>query len=283
MDSPLQSTVVLGMESNGLSHSKILMVASPLTLEVNTANEFSCVVTLYSDTLWYQSETEEATTYTEICLPQNLDASDSIDTARVSATPIMLVRQPSDFESTATVSAGASPVRSPSTIPTPRSSTNVAGLGVPVTDKYSDSSLSNGAIAAISASAALSAIVLVATFLFFRAWRRRSSNKKPQPGASAGNNPSYSNPGEETKAEMEDPVSARELFKQSCAYRGKPELGSEVDRTHGSNPDEAGGILPSSTQDHVAEDLLPRDKDFNGLGHAYSDERLGHGYSAELE
>lgn len=271
MEPPLQSTVVLGMVSDSLSHSMILMVPSTLTLEVNTANELSCIATLDSDTLWYQSETEEATTYTEICLPQNLDASDSILKARISATPIMLVRESSDFESATSLSAGASPVRSPSTVPTanPPITFDGTALANALFDKDSQSSLSNGTIAAISVSAALSVILFVAACLYFRAWRRRCSNNKPHPRASDGNNSSSLNPCEETKAEMEDPVSARELFKQSGAYRGKPELGSEVDRTQSSIPDEEDSMIPSSTQDHVAEDSLPGDRDSNGLGHAY--------------
>lgn len=283
MEPPLQPTVVLGKVSNGLSHSIILIVSSTLTLEVNTANELSCIASLDSDTLWYQLETEEATTYTEICLPQNLDASDSILRARISATPIMLVRESSDSESAPTLSAGASPVRSPSTVPTPRSSADATVFGSAVSDNDSHPYISNSGVAGIATAATLSVILLVAICLCFRAWRRRSSNHKLHPGASGVDNSSSSNPCEEAKAEMEDPVSARELLKQSGAYRGKPELGSEVDRTQNNKPDEADRILPSSPQDRIAEDSSPGHRGFHGLGHAYSDDRLGHVYPAELE
>lgn len=271
MEPPVQSTVVLDMMSNGISQSMVLIFSSTLTLEVNTAKEFLCIATLESDTLWYQSETEEATTYTEICLPQNLDASDSILKARISATPIMLVHESSDLESAPTPSAGASPVPSPSTVPpsSPRFDFNETSLANALIGNNSHSPISKGTIAAISITAALSVILFLAACLYFRAWRRRSSNNKPQPGASTVKNPSSSSPCEEPKAEMEDPLSARELFKQSGAYRGKPELGDEVDKTHVRNPDEADMIVPPGTQSHIAQEPLPGERDFNGLGQPY--------------
>lgn len=221
------------------------------------------MTTLDSDTLWYQSETEEATTHTEICLPQSLDASDSILRARISAAPIMLVRAPSDFELTR-----ASPSRSPSSIPTHRSITDTTTSANAYSDDFYHQPLSNREIAAIAASLGVSVSLLIATCFCFWVWKRRSSNNKPQPQESPGINSSSSNPCGETKAEMEDPVSAGELFKQSGAYRGKPELGSEADKTHGANPIEVDRILLSS-QDNVAENSSPGDRNSNTLGHAH--------------
>lgn len=66
---------------------------------------------------------------------------------------------------------------------------------------------------------------------------------------------------------MEDPVSARELSKQSGAFQGKPELGNEVDKTHCSNPGEADRIHPPRPQDDVTENL-PGDGVSIGLAQA---------------
>lgn len=235
-----------------------MIAYSSLTLDANATGAFLCVATLTPfETLWYQSETEEATTYTEIHLPQTLDASDTLLRARISATPILLVRNASDSGSATTFAAGASPIPSPTAV------VFADGGDEP------HSSPSNGDIAAIAAGAAMSVILSIAAVFLCRAWGRRRSNKTSQAEENPANKPSVPNPSDELKAEMEDPISTQELFKQSGAYRGKPELGSEVDKTHGSSPDEADGILPTSTQDQVVENPLPMNSDVNRLSLAY--------------
>lgn len=230
---------------------------------------FWCKADLYSGTLAYQYESDDAIIYTEIYIPQVSETSFSIVAAGISATPIMMVWESSDLVSATPPATGLSSLQPPSSTLTSGPTTHVTGAAGTISDDDSHSSLSNGSVAAIATSATLSVILLVAAYLFFRAWRRRSSNIKAQTRPDDGKDSNFSNPCEGTKAEMEDPVSARELFKQSGAYRGKPELGSEVDTTHGRNPDDADIILPSGTPSHIAEDSLPGDRDVKGLGHAY--------------
>lgn len=216
-----------------------------------------------SGTLWYQAETEEATDHTAISMEQHINAESIFNGAEISVTPIILVWEPSDLVSSTASATGLTSLQSP-TIFTPRPTASTIDTSIP----HRDSALSNGAVAAISVSAAMAAILLVAAFLFHRAWRRRRSHGTSQAEVNLGDTPSIPKPRGEVKAEMEDPVSARELFKQSGAYRGKPELGNEVDDIQRSNPGEPERMPPHSTQDLVVEESLPGERNGNALGHA---------------
>lgn len=240
----------------------VLIAYSAMTLTEGGPNASICQSDFTSGTLWYQSETEEATGRTEISIPHRPNAESTILDAFVLVTPIMMVWESSDLVSSAHSATGLSSLQSPSAAFTPRPTGATTGTSIP----HSESSISAGAVAAISAS--LAVLLLVAAFLFYRAWRRRRSNKNPQPERNSGNNLIVCKPNGELKAEMEDPMSARELFKQSGAFRGKPELGNEVDRTNSSNPGEVDRTIPPSTQDNVAEDSSPGDRASMGLGHA---------------
>lgn len=243
----------------------VLIAYSAMTLTGLGPNASICLSDFTSGTLWYiQSESEEATGHTEISLPHRLNAESTVLDAEFYVTPIMMVWESSDLVSSAVSATGLTTVQSPSAAFTPRPTAATTGTG----NSRSDSSLSNGAVAAISTSAAMAVILLVAAFLFYRAWRRRRSSKNPHPEENSGNNPRVCKPNGELKAEMEDPVSARELFKQSGAFRGKPELGNEVDKTHSSNHGEEDRTIPPSTQDNVGEDSLPGDRAPVGLFHA---------------
>lgn len=242
----------------------VLIPYSAMTLTEGGPNASICQSDFTSGTLWYQSETEEATGHTEISIPTRPNAESTILDAFLLVTPIMMVWQSSDLVSAADSATGPTSLQPPSTAFAPRPTATSTGTNIP----HSDSPLSRGAVAAISASAALGAILLAAAFLFYRAWRRRRSNKNPQTEQNAGKAPEICRPNDEIKAEMEDPVSARELFKQSGAFRGKPELANEVNRAHSSNPGEADRNIPPSTQEDVAEDSLAEDRASTGLGHA---------------
>lgn len=240
------------MGSNRLVQFVILIDHRTLTLEIGTSNIPSCVATMDSETLFYQSETEEATTHTEVHLPQAFVESQhnttiqrsltSITSAEISATPLMLVWESTDIIVTAT----------PSKISNPRPPTATATTNA---QQETRPSLSSGTVAAISASAALSVILLIAAYLFHRASKRRSSNNNPQPGVSA-----EKKPGEEVKAEMEDPLSAQTLFTQSGAYRGKPELGNEVNRPCLENLDNADTNFSPISNDQSAAGSSPDDR-----------------------
>lgn len=241
------------MSSNRLFKFLIFIDYSTLTLDVGPANVASCVATMDSDTLWFQFETEEATTHTEIHLPQSIDQREhtsyesSVMSAHIYATPLMLVWESTDIVATATRST-VSNTRSP----TATATTNLQQETRPP--------LSSGTVAAISASAALSVILLIAAYLFHRASKRRSSNDNPQPGVSAEKVSEPYKPGEEVKAEMEDPLSAQTLFTQSGAYRGKPELGSEVNSPCHENSDNANTSLSPINNDQSAAGSSPGDR-----------------------
>lgn len=239
----------------------ILIDHRTLTLHVGTSNVLSCVATMDSETLFYQLETEEATTYTEMHFPQAFVESQqyttiqksltSITSAEIRATPLMLVWESLDIVVTAT----------PSQISSPRPPTATATTNV---QQESRPSLSSGTVAAISASAALSVILLIAAYLFHRASKRRSSNNNPQPGVGPEKKPD-----EEVKAEMEDPLSAQTLFTQSGAYRGKPELGNEVNKPGLENLDNADTNLSPISNDQSAAGSLPGDRNISVPGAAH--------------
>lgn len=240
------------MGSNRLVQFLMLIDHRTLTLEVGTSNVLSCVATMDSETLFYQFETEEATTYTEMHLPQVIvesqrymtmqKAPTTITRAEIWATPLMLVWESTDIIVTATPSKTSNPRP-----PTATATTNVQQETRP--------SLSGGTVAAISASAALSVILLIAAYLFHRASKRRYSNNNPQPGVIA-----EKKPGEEVKVEMKDPLSAQTLFTQSGAYRGKPELGNEVNRPCLENLDNADTNFSPICNDQSAAGSSPGDR-----------------------
>lgn len=204
---------------------------------------FSCVSNLHAGTVWYQLETEEATGYTEMHVPQSLTGEFRVVDVLISATPIIMVWEASDL---------ASPT-APSTVYGPRPPLSTTDTSI----SNSDSSLSNGTVAAISVSAVLAVILLVSGFLFYRSWRRRRSIGTLQPEGDTGTTPGDLRPEDGPKAEMEDPVSAQELSKQSGAFRGKPELGNDAAKIHSSNPEEEDRIIPPTSQD---DDSAPGDR-----------------------
>lgn len=247
------------MKPNGLLQPTILIAHSTLTLDAGAAHVLSCVATMDSDTLWYQLESEYATTHTEISLPQVLGsesftsfyvAGTSIISANISATPLMLVWEASDLVASAT----------PGTVSTPLPPTATVA-----TNEHQEShpSLSDGAVAAISTSAALSVILIIAACLFYRASKRRSSKGNPQPEMSAEKTSQPWKPDEEVKPEMEDPLSAQGLLTQSGAYQGKPELGSEVNKPCEGNPDNADTTISPIIEDRSAEGPSPGDETFS--------------------
>lgn len=213
-----------------------------------------------SETLFYQLETEEATTYTEMHFPQAFVESQqyttiqksltSITSAEIRATPLMLVWESLDIVVTAT----------PSQISSPRPPTATATTNV---QQETRPSLSSGTVAAISASTALSVILLIAAYLFHRASKRRSTNN-PLPGVGPEKKPD-----EEVKAEMEDPLSAQTLFTQSGAYRGKPELGNEVNKSGLENLDNADTNLSPTINDQSAAGSPPGDRIISVSGGAH--------------
>lgn len=207
---------------------------------------FSCVSNLHAGTVWYQFETEEATGYTEMHVPQSLTVELRVVDAFISATPIIMVWEASDL---------VSPT-APSTVYGPRPPLFTTDTSL----SDSDSSLSNGTVAAISVSAVLTVILLVSGFLFYRSWRRRRSIGTSQHEVNTGTTPGDLRPDDAPKAEMEDPVSAQELCKQSGAFRGKPELGNEAATTRSSNPEEGDRTIPPTSQDDIAEDSATRDR-----------------------
>lgn len=207
-------------------------------------NQTLCVSQLHSGTVWYQSETEEATRFTEMHLPMLLNAESTAVDAFLTASPIIMLWEASHLASST----------APSTVYGPRPPVFTTDTSI----SDSDSSLSNGTVAAISVSAVLAVILLVSGFLFYRSWRRRRLTRTSQPEEDTGTTPGVIRPDDALKPEMEDPVSAQELSKQSGAFRGKPELGNEAAGTRSSNPEED-RIIPSTCQDDIAEDSAPRD------------------------
>lgn len=228
---------------------------------------FLCESVLSSGTLWYQSESEEATSYTEMHIPHSGNPNSTVMAAVFTVTPIIMVWESSDLVSHTAPETGITSLTSTSTVITIFNPQPTVYTEDESTDD-NGSSLSNGAVAAISTSAALAVILLVATFLFYRAWRRRRSAETSKPEVNSGETPGAPRTNEEIKAEMEDPVSARELFKQSGLYRGKPELGTEVDELKQSNPGEADMIKPTDTRDIVAEHSLSGNRNAHELRHA---------------
>lgn len=271
MKGPPRDTAVLGMKPNNIADHSVLIAYSGMGISIVYVNIYSCRVPVLSDNLRYQSETEEATTYTEI--PSSQVLSDYIGTLVIEfvATPMIMVWEQSDLGSATIPATGLTSLHPSSTVFTPRPT---AATSEAVPSGSSHSSLSNGAVAAISTSAALSAIMLVAAYLFYRASRRRSANNNSQPEAGAGSTSNFSKPAVEVKAEMEDPVSAQELVKQSGAYRGKPELGNEVSETWDSNTGEMSATGLSITRDQALASPLPVNE---------SGGTLARGQLAELE
>lgn len=207
---------------------------------------FSCISFLTAGTVQYQYETEEATGYTEMHVSQSLNAESIIVQAEVSATPMIMVWEASDL---------VSPT-APSTVYGPRPPLSTTDTSI----SHNDSSIPNGTVAAISVSAVLTVVLLVSGFLFYRSWRRRRSIGTSQPEGDTGTTPSDLRPVDAPKAEMEDPVSAQELSKQSGAFRGKPELGNDAAQMHSSNPEEEDRIIPPTSQDDSADDSAPGDR-----------------------
>ncbi|KAI3391523.1 hypothetical protein diail_7185 [Diaporthe ilicicola] len=188
--------------------------------------------------------TDEATTHMEL----SIDPTGEYISATITATPIMLVWEPTDLLTTADASTSLGPVSSPGTIPQPRETAPTTSESSTVQEGRN---LSKNTVVAISVSVACSFILLVAAFWFYRASRRRSSDDFPhaQPEQSARPISNSPQPIEKVKSEMEDPVSTMELQKQSGAYQGKPELGTQVNKLYNSKIPEDNVTSPSATQD----------------------------------